>query len=222
MFTRHSRLLPAAALLVVLLVSAPARAAFLVELFDSALDLTSMAQAAVLMQGQPHARGWYDTINFNDGLGATDGFFNATNGYANHTFPSAVSDTFALRATTTVRVAASGLYTFGLDSDDGAVLRIDDIDLITLPTWHSNRTAFTPTWLEAGDHALELVYFQNHGAATLELFAEAGKTGAPMPGNFSLVGAPGGANNLSAVVPLPPSAALLGLAALPLLLRRRG
>jgi len=221
MLAHHCRLSSALALLVVLVLSAPARAAFLVEAYDSAFDITSMAQAEALMQGSATALGWYDTINFND-VFRFDGHYSAANGYANAPFPGGLSETFALRATSTLLVATSGYYTFGFDSDDGAILRIGGLDTVSDPALHGRRTTLASTWLDAGAHALELVYYENHSTATIELFAAAGTHTSFSFANFGLLGAPDAPGNLSTLVPLPPSAALLALAALPLLLRRRG
>lgn len=73
-------------------------------------------------------------------------------------------DNFVVRSTATLRIYYSGYYTFGINNDDGGRLRIDGANLIVDDTVHAP-TSFTtsPTFLTAGDHTIEYLYFEQGG-----------------------------------------------------------
>jgi hypothetical protein len=218
---RSTALFSALCLLGALLRPASAQAAFLVEIFDSPGTLSGMAQAQALMAGPPSASGIFDTINFSDAANAAAGRFKPVHGHPDQPFPGGLTQTFALRVTATLQVAASGDYTFGIDSNDGAVLRIGGTVVVDDPGPHSRRTALGARFLTAGNHTLELLYYENAGIASLELFTASGLRTAFSQSAFKLLGGADNFGKLTTVVPLPPTAALLALAVVPLLLRRR-
>jgi len=88
--------------------------------------------------------------------------------------PFPFGDTFAAGITGEFVVDADGYYTFGINSDDGARLRIDGNDVIVDDSNHGTRDTFGTVNLTTGTHSFELVYFENTGGASLELFVAAG------------------------------------------------
>ncbi len=122
-------------------------------------------------------------INFSDTAGGSQGRFPS-----DALFPHGGGDEFVIHATATLNVTAAqaGAWTFGVNSDDGARLRIDGVDLIVDDALHSARDTFGTRSLTAGTHTLDLVYFDHTGGATVELFAAAGTHTSFGPG-FDLI-----------------------------------
>jgi hypothetical protein len=60
-------------------------------------------------------------------------------------------------------------------SSDGVRLRIDGADVISAGPTTSADDRFANVFLSSGDHTVELVYFEQTGAAQLELFAAQGQ-----------------------------------------------
>ena len=110
-------------------------------------------------------------VNFVDSGGS--GNFGNDQGFPNDTpFPQ---NDFAVRATATIKAPVDGFYTFGINSDDGARLTIDDTRVINDDTQHGPQDSFGTIFLTAGDHDLEMLYFERGGGAEVELFAAAGE-----------------------------------------------
>ena len=83
--------------------------------------------------------------------------------------PPSLVDKFATDCNGWLRVPMSGVYTLSLASDDGSRLWIDDTLAIDNDGAHSAKTKTATLRLAAGMHRLRLGYFENGGAATLEL-----------------------------------------------------
>lgn len=83
--------------------------------------------------------------------------------------PPSLVDKFATDCNGWLRVPMSGVYTLSLASDDGSRLWIDDTLAIDNDGAHSAKTKTATLCLAAGMHRLRLGYFENGGAATLEL-----------------------------------------------------
>ncbi|WP_424988765.1 PA14 domain-containing protein [Microbulbifer sp. S227A] len=79
------------------------------------------------------------------------------------------SDNFAARYTTTLTVSDAGSYTFYLNSDDGSSLSIDGNTAIDNDGLHAPREQSVTLNLSAGTHAIEVLYFEAGGGATLAL-----------------------------------------------------
>lgn len=202
---RHYRRTAATAMLALaLLCAGPAtQAAFQVEVYDSAGSITNMASATALMTGTPTASGTFATINFNDDYPPYDGHYAA----GNTLFPGGLDDSFALRATTQLMIDVAGIYTIGMNSDDGALVRINGAQVLVDDSVHAPRTRLASINLGVGTHDLELLYFENHGAATIELFSAFGTYTSFSAPAFNLIGA--SVAGAVSTVPVPPSAALL-------------
>ena len=119
------------------------------------------------------------------GGGGGTGNFSNDNLFPNDT--GGDDNDFAVRATGTILVPATGTWTFGINSDDGARLRIDGQNVINDDTLHAPRDTFGSTSLVAGEHDIELIFFERGGGAEVELFAAAGSH-TSFNSQFQLVG----------------------------------
>lgn len=119
----------------------------------------------------------------------------------------------------TVLIPETGVYTFGVNSDDGFTLAFDGgaspfsnvftpqagatDELTTLQTYNSNvngaiqffggrgeRDSLGQISLSAGAHPFTLTYHEGGGGSSVELFAAKGEFTTFVPGTFALVGAP--------------------------------
>ncbi|MFN2310291.1 MAG: PA14 domain-containing protein, partial [Gammaproteobacteria bacterium] len=78
------------------------------------------------------------------------------------------TDKFAARYTGALQVETAGTYTFYLTSDDGSALSLDGAQVIDNDGAHATTTREVTLDLAAGEHALEVLYFENGGVQTLE------------------------------------------------------
>lgn len=159
-----------------LLSSNVASAAIQVDTFSSASPVTSLAITDNLISGAQANNGTGsatpDFIDHYDGSGGTGNFTN------NISFPGGFTNTFALHATCQLTIPVTGNYTFGTSNDDGVRLRIDGNPIITDDSQHGVTNFFNTLNLTAGVHALDFVFFENGGGASVELFAAPGNFGA--------------------------------------------
>jgi hypothetical protein len=149
-------------------------------------------------------------INFSDNG-------NAGNYSGDAAFPGNVQDWFGLSATGWIDIVTAGTYEFRSFADDGVQLKIGNTVLFTDSGYHSVQFRSASTYLSAGKHAIEFLYFEGSVYGNVELDARAAG------GNWALLGAEGGIQTLTSVgsVPEPGSVALLGLAAAGLGVARR-
>lgn len=162
---------------------------FTVTTYKANTEVTSLSNAdAVIRDPKLQIRKdtiLIDVINFLDN--DEDGHF--TN---NQPFPGYLAnqniDDFVVLATATIVVPQSGLWTFGINSDDGARLRINGQNVIVDDRLHSPADTFGTVELNSGVHELELVYFERNGGAQLELFAASGARSSFVLREFRLVG----------------------------------
>ena len=83
-----------------------------------------------------------------------------------------------------VRVSSDGFYEFALESDDGAILQIDDEVVVDNDGNHGPRLVFGHIPLRQGLHNFQLRYFQSEGGALLRvLWGVAGTVLKPIDGN---------------------------------------
>ncbi len=94
----------------------------------------------------------------------------------NLVFPNGGGDYFAVKATGFIQVSAAeaGMWTFGLNSDDGGRIRIDGTDCMVDNTNHGPADHFGSRSLTAGLHSFEVVFWEQGGGAHLEFFAAPG------------------------------------------------
>lgn len=111
----------------------------------------------------------YETINFNDfGASFIDGTsFNGQ--FGNDEFFEYQED-FAISATGTINLTSSGMVTFGMLLNDGGELLIDGEVVVSADRAGGAQNFLGATFLEAGEHSVEVIYFQDLFASTVEVF----------------------------------------------------
>ncbi|MCX5682219.1 MAG: lectin-like protein, partial [Planctomycetota bacterium] len=149
-------------------------------------------------------------INYADPENSAAGRFVANIAFPNNT--TADDNNFVVRATGIVKIPTSGTYTFGVKSDDGFRLKIDGADFAT-PTLISGTAGsitvysntgtnknilehattgasegLAATYLTAGEHLIELTYFEVSSTSGVELYAAPGTRTAWDANLFRLVG----------------------------------
>jgi PA14 domain/IPT/TIG domain len=80
------------------------------------------------------------------------------------------SDVFAARHTGFLYVPADDDYRITLGSDDGARVTLDGKPYLEMPGLHPYAEQSRTTRLAAGFHPIEVIFFENYGAARLALF----------------------------------------------------
>ncbi len=106
-------------------------------------------------------------------------------------FTSAMDD-YVVEATGYVTIPAAGDWSFGVNSDDGFSLELDNGTLNHFMSYPTPRgasdTIATFTFPEADTYNLRLVFYERAGGSSLEMFAAQGAHGAFSAGAFDLVG----------------------------------
>jgi PA14 domain/PEP-CTERM motif len=203
------KLIHALALSAGLLLPLSQASAYTVSIWDRS-PMTSLAQAdAAIASGPATLSSYASVIEFDDFGDGSRGLFSV-----NNPFGITPPDTFAAKVTGYFNIATAGTYTFGINHDDGARLVIDGLAALTAAAdgVTDNRTTTVTGFMSAGLHAVEIVYFENGGGASLEFFGKSGSASSTAP--WALVS--------SAAVPAPGTLALAGLSLLSLgLVRRR-
>ncbi|MFO1007912.1 MAG: LamG-like jellyroll fold domain-containing protein [Planctomycetaceae bacterium] len=116
-------------------------------------------------------------------------------------------DNFVIEATGTVIIPSTGLWTFGVNSDDGFSLQLERNGTVYSSEYSDVRpaadTLATFDINEAGEWTVRLVVFDEYGQANAEFFAAEGMFTSFVAGSFNLVGdtSAGGLQVLS--VPTP-------------------
>jgi len=133
--------------------------------------------------------------------GSSDGRFPAGMAFKG-VAPTGQNTNFAARISATIRIPSTGQWTFGVNSDDGFQLKIDGAtftaaygtsgtiasgDTMTFPTTRTAGDSFGVANLDAGEHHVELTYYQGASAASVEFFAAQGAKSS-FDGSFKLVG----------------------------------
>lgn len=171
-----------------LLAAMPAPAlAYLVEVYESGVAMTNIAQAdALIALGSPTFSDTRSIIELDDLGDGTRGRFSI-----NQPFPGGANDTFAVHVTGQFRVDITGFWTLFVNHDDGVRLTIDGVLLNQFPTPTDNRDTGGVRFLTAGMHSVDIVFFENSGGASLEFFGAPGIHTAFNPSFFLLVPEPG-------------------------------
>ena len=144
-----------------------------------------------------------EIINYADPGGAGGGY---SVNIPKSDFPSAragAQDDTVIRAIATLHIEEAGDYTFGIDGDDGARLTIDGASFTGSPNngagivvngdnfGHPENTGnafgLASTFLDAGEHRIELVWQERGGGSFVEVFAAEGVK-ADLDDDFAPVG----------------------------------
>lgn len=202
----------AAAMTAMMVLPASQASAFLIEAYQTGGAITSTTSAEAIASDGANLVGSanFDTINMFDGLGS-NGHFGGDDD-----FPlggNAATD-FAISASGDFMIDTAGVWTFGVNTDDGVSVIIDGMELIRHEGLTDNIDLFTVEGMMVGLHSLEMTFFEHGGGASIEFFAAMGaKNG--FDGDFELV-------ESYSSVPEPSTLGLFGIAlALGGLVRRR-
>ncbi|MEL7465038.1 MAG: Hint domain-containing protein [Pseudomonadota bacterium] len=76
---------------------------------------------------------------------------------------------FAVRVTTVLTIDQAGDYTFDVRSDDGVILYVDGVRVVTDDSLHAPRTRSGTENLEAGEREIVIIYFERTGQNVLEV-----------------------------------------------------
>ena len=87
------------------------------------------------------------------------------------------ADTFGVKLVTYLTVTTGGTYDFALSADDGAKLFIDGVEIINHDGVHGYTSANGSTSLTAGEHLVEIIYFENNGGEQLGMTISGPDTG---------------------------------------------
>ncbi|MEL6571957.1 MAG: Hint domain-containing protein [Pseudomonadota bacterium] len=101
-------------------------------------------------------------------------------GYTDSLDPNLIDtgDEFALKYTATVQVDTAGNYTFATTSNDGSKLFINGVEIVNNDGEHAPTTVTgTPVALPAGEHLIEIIYFENVGTSALSATISGPDTG---------------------------------------------
>lgn len=206
------RILTAGLLASALLAALPASAGLLVNVYTNAGSNAIYGVTNAMATRPATYSAEAQVINFSDYASRNAGF------YGNDAaFPGGVLDNFGLSATGYVHIATAGNYEFRSYADDGVRLKIGNEVLFHDDGYHPVQYRSATTFLSAGAHAVEFLFFEGSVYGEAELEARA------VGGDWQLLGAAGGLQTSAtlAAVPEPGSVALLGLAAAGLALARR-
>jgi len=165
-----------------------------VDSVERALAVTATADVNCLESTADIPQIVYDvyapTINHADPEGAGGGYSMAAAKQPFFSDQAGAQDDFIVRARGNIIIPEDGPYTFGVDGDDGFQLSIDGDVFLEAPGTTGN--AFGVAGLDfidltAGEHEVELVWFERGGGAFVELFAAAGEKD-ELDGDFSPIG----------------------------------
>ena len=105
----------------------------------------------------------------------------------NLVFPGGGGDDYVVEVTGTIIIPTAGVWTFGLNSDDGGRIRIDGVNVMVDSTLHGAEDHFGSRNLSAGAHTIEAMFWERGGGAEMELFAAKGSF-TTFNAGFQLVG----------------------------------
>lgn len=108
--------------------------------------------------------------------------------YANNSVPPGGNgDNYVIKATGWITIPTAGVYTFGLNSDDGGRIRINGNNVMVDDTNHGAEDHLGSVTLTAGQHSFEAIMYQGYGGNCVEFFAAPG-THTSWSASFDLVG----------------------------------
>ncbi|MEM7522333.1 MAG: Hint domain-containing protein [Pseudomonadota bacterium] len=76
---------------------------------------------------------------------------------------------FGLRVTTTIDITTAGVYTFDVRSDDGVILYVDGVPVVSDDSLHAPRNRDGDIDLSSGQHEITIIYFERTGQNVLEV-----------------------------------------------------
>lgn len=106
----------------------------------------------------------------------------------NEDLPGGSTDNYTVVATGFVNIPAAGVYTFGINSDDGGRILIDGTEIMRDDNFHAAQDTFGAISLSAGIHSFQAVMFEGGGGDCFEFFAASGSRTSFDASVFHLVG----------------------------------
>ena len=123
----------------------------------------------------------FETVNFlGDGSDGNYAF--------NQILPGGGGDHYVAVATGFITIPVAGIYTFGINSDDGGRILIDGAEIMRDDSFHGAQDAFGTITLTAGVHTFRATMFNSIGGNCFEFFAAAGNFTQFDAAAFRLVG----------------------------------
>ncbi|MEM7317174.1 MAG: lamin tail domain-containing protein, partial [Planctomycetota bacterium] len=158
----------------------------LVEDVKAVGQIKNLTEALAVLDGDGQASRSFavlPNINFRDteGGGGEEDIFDNDSPFPNNT--DADDNDFVIRATGTITIPSPGIWGIGAVHDDGISIKIDGVTVHENDTLRPGGLGFGLVELEAGDHSIEVVYFERGGPAELELLA--GQEGPSLVGDVS-------------------------------------
>jgi hypothetical protein len=106
----------------------------------------------------------------------------------NEELPGGSTDNYTVAATGFVNIPTAGVYTFGINSDDGGRILIDGTEIMRDDNFHAPQDTFGAISLTAGIHSFQAVMFEGGGGDCFEFFAAPGSRTSFDASVFHLVG----------------------------------
>jgi hypothetical protein len=150
-----------------------------IEGLDDALNLISLPADDPLVLGSASAI--LNQLNLlGEGADGNYGF--------NQVPPGGGGENYVIVATGTVSIPTAGDYTFGINSDDGGQILINNTEVVRDDSFHGPQDSFGTITLPAGSHTFRVVMFEGGGGDCVEFFAAPGMLSTFDPSVFRLVG----------------------------------
>ncbi|MEM7211612.1 MAG: Hint domain-containing protein [Pseudomonadota bacterium] len=87
------------------------------------------------------------------------------------------ADTYAVKYSTILTVTTGGSYTFEINSDDGSKLFVNGVEVVDNDGLHGATTQSGSVTLGAGEHEVEIIYFERDGSTALSSTVSGPDTG---------------------------------------------
>lgn len=92
----------------------------------------------------------------------------------NRVLPTGVLNNYAIRATGSLNIPTAGIWTFGLNSDDGGRIKIDGVTVMLDDTNHGPEDHLGSVNLTAGLHTFDVIAWEGYGGDEVEFYAGSG------------------------------------------------
>jgi PEP-CTERM motif len=151
---------------VVAFAAKPAQAAT-IEIWQAGGPFANILAADALIAGGPATlvSQYAGLIDFDDLGDGTTGF-----SALNVPWPGGANTNFAVRLTGAINAASAGLWGFFIDHDDGVRLRVNGGLVFEFPLPTDNFLSSGVANLNAGWNLVEIIFYENAGGASLELY----------------------------------------------------
>jgi len=92
----------------------------------------------------------------------------------NNLLPNWAGDDYVVKATGIISIPTAGIWTFGINSDDGGKIIIDGVTVMNDPSLHGPQDFLGQRNLTAGNHSIEAYFWERGGGDEGELYAMQG------------------------------------------------